>query len=152
MFRFDARLLFFVSVVWNLWKCLLVHRECQEECAALLRPGRFDGKVIVDRPDVAGKEEILAILARNKPLGDVDVGILARRTTGFTGADLENLLNSSSDEEVRQLVEGCYDTALSVVNEHRDKLEAVVVALKEKKTLNKEQFEAIMQGEVEETA
>jgi len=64
---------------------------------ALLRPGRFDRKVVVDSPDVAGREEILKIHARNKPLApDVDLGVLARRTPGFAGADLENLLNEAA--------------------------------------------------------
>jgi len=64
---------------------------------ALLRPGRFDRKVIVDQPDVRGREEILKVHARNKPLADdVDLGVLARRTPGFSGADLENLLNEAA--------------------------------------------------------
>ncbi len=64
---------------------------------ALLRPGRFDRKVIVDRPDVEGRKAILGIHARNKPLApDVDMGVLARRTPGFAGADLENLLNEAA--------------------------------------------------------
>ncbi len=64
---------------------------------ALLRPGRFDRKVIVDRPDVEGRKAILGIHARNKPLApDVDLSVLARRTPGFAGADLENLLNEAA--------------------------------------------------------
>lgn len=64
---------------------------------ALLRPGRFDRQVVVDRPDVKGREEILKVHARNKPLGeDVKLSILARRTPGFTGADLENLMNEAA--------------------------------------------------------
>lgn len=64
---------------------------------ALLRPGRFDRQVIVDRPDVVGREEILRIYAKNKPLAeDVDLKTLARRTPGFTGADLENLMNEAA--------------------------------------------------------
>lgn len=64
---------------------------------ALLRPGRFDRKVIVDRADLAGREEILRIHARNKPLADdVDLKVLARRTPGFSGADLENVMNESA--------------------------------------------------------
>src|SRR5579863_2319568 len=61
---------------------------------ALLRPGRFDRQVVVDRADVVGRAQILAVHARNKPLGpDVKLEVLARRTPGFSGADLENLLN-----------------------------------------------------------
>ena len=64
---------------------------------ALLRPGRFDRQIVVDRPDLKGREEILKIHARNKPLAEgVDLSVLARRTPGFTGADLNNLLNESA--------------------------------------------------------
>lgn len=64
---------------------------------ALLRPGRFDRQIVVDRPDVKGREEILKVHARNKPLAeDVDLSVLARRTPGFTGADLENLMNEAA--------------------------------------------------------
>ncbi|WP_448375693.1 ATP-dependent zinc metalloprotease FtsH [Fervidobacterium sp.] len=64
---------------------------------ALLRPGRFDKKVVVDPPDVKGREAILRIHLRNKPIDkDVDVGVLAKRTTGFVGADLENLVNEAA--------------------------------------------------------
>ncbi len=64
---------------------------------ALLRPGRFDRKVLVDRPDLQGRKDILGIHSRNKPLApEVDMGVLARRTPGFSGADLENLLNEAA--------------------------------------------------------
>lgn len=64
---------------------------------ALLRPGRFDRQVLVGRPDVKGRKEILKVHARNKPLDeDVHLGVLARRTPGFTGADLENLMNEAA--------------------------------------------------------
>lgn len=64
---------------------------------ALLRPGRFDKKVVVDPPDVKGREEILRIHLRGKPIDDdVDVKVLAKRTTGFVGADLENLINEAA--------------------------------------------------------
>ncbi|HJC38799.1 MAG TPA: ATP-dependent zinc metalloprotease FtsH [Candidatus Mediterraneibacter faecigallinarum] len=64
---------------------------------AILRPGRFDRNVIVGRPDVGGREEILRVHARNKPLGDdVDLKQIAQTTSGFTGADLENLLNEAA--------------------------------------------------------
>jgi cell division protease FtsH len=65
--------------------------------AALLRPGRFDRQVVVDRPDFAGRLEILGVHARGKTLGqDVDLEKIARRTPGFTGADLSNLLNEAA--------------------------------------------------------
>jgi len=65
--------------------------------AALMRPGRFDRQVVVDRPDYAGRSEILNVHARGKSLGkDVDLDKIARRTPGFTGADLSNLLNEAA--------------------------------------------------------
>ena len=65
--------------------------------AALLRPGRFDRQVVVDRPDYAGRLEILKVHARGKTLAkDVDLDKIARRTPGFTGADLSNLLNEAA--------------------------------------------------------
>ncbi|MBW4623459.1 MAG: ATP-dependent zinc metalloprotease FtsH3 [Cyanosarcina radialis HA8281-LM2] len=65
--------------------------------AALLRPGRFDRQVVVDRPDYAGRLEILRVHARGKTIGkDVDLEKIARRTPGFTGADLSNLLNEGA--------------------------------------------------------
>ena len=64
---------------------------------AILRPGRFDRKITVSRPDVGGREEILKVHAKNKPLSDdVDIKQVAQTTAGFTGADLENLLNESA--------------------------------------------------------
>ncbi len=64
---------------------------------ALLRPGRFDRQVYVGRPDMKGREEILRVHTRKKPLAeDVDLKEIARETTGFTGADLENLMNESA--------------------------------------------------------
>ncbi len=64
---------------------------------ALLRPGRFDRQVIVGRPDLRGREAILRVHARNKPLAeDVDLKVIAKKTPGFTGADLNNLLNEAA--------------------------------------------------------
>jgi cell division protease FtsH len=64
---------------------------------ALMRPGRFDRRVILDRPDMKGREQILKVHVRGKPLGpDVDLGVLAKSTPGFVGADLENLVNESA--------------------------------------------------------
>lgn len=65
--------------------------------SALLRPGRFDRQVVLDRPDIAGREQILSVHAKGKPLSsDVDLKVLARRTPGFTGADLSNLINEAA--------------------------------------------------------
>lgn len=77
---------------------------------ALLRPGRFDRQVIVDVPDVKGREEILKVHAKGMPLAkDVDLEVIARRTSGFTGADLANLINEAalltarrSETQIRQ--------------------------------------------------
>ena len=64
---------------------------------ALLRPGRFDRQIVVDRPDVKGREEILKVHTKGKPIGDtVNLAVLARRTPGFTGADLSNLVNEAA--------------------------------------------------------
>ena len=64
---------------------------------AILRPGRFDRKIAVGRPDVGGREEILKVHAKNKPLSDdIDLGQIAQTTAGFTGADLENLTNEAA--------------------------------------------------------
>lgn len=64
---------------------------------ALLRPGRFDREILVGYPDVKGREAILRVHSRNKPLGpDVDLSVIAKTTSGFTGADLENLMNESA--------------------------------------------------------
>lgn len=64
---------------------------------ALLRPGRFDRKILVGRPDVKGREAILKVHAKNKPLAkDVDLKMIAKQTPGFVGADLENLLNEAA--------------------------------------------------------
>jgi cell division protease FtsH len=64
---------------------------------ALLRPGRFDRRVILDRPDIKGREAILEVHVRGKPLGqDVDLQVLARQTPGFVGADIENLVNEAA--------------------------------------------------------
>ncbi|MEL6152165.1 MAG: AAA family ATPase, partial [Chloroflexota bacterium] len=64
---------------------------------ALMRPGRFDRRVVIDRPDVKGREEILGVHVRGKPLAsDVDLSMLARATPGFVGADLENMVNEGA--------------------------------------------------------
>ena len=64
---------------------------------ALLRPGRFDRQVVIDRPDLEGRKAILAVHARGKPLDEtVDLAVIARRTPGFTGADLANVINESA--------------------------------------------------------
>lgn len=64
---------------------------------ALLRPGRFDRQIVINRPDILGREQILKVHAKNKPINaEVDLKVLAKRTPGFTGADLQNLLNEAA--------------------------------------------------------
>ena len=64
---------------------------------ALLRPGRFDRQIVVDRPDLPGRQAILGVHAKGKPISeDVDLGVIARQTPGFTGADLANLINEAA--------------------------------------------------------
>ena len=64
---------------------------------ALLRPGRFDRQIVVDRPDIKGRQEILKVHVKGKPIGeDVNLDVVARRTPGFTGADLSNLVNEAA--------------------------------------------------------
>ena len=64
---------------------------------ALLRPGRFDRQIVVDRPDIKGREEILKVHIKGKPMGlDVNLNVIAQRTPGFTGADLSNLVNEAA--------------------------------------------------------
>jgi cell division protease FtsH len=64
---------------------------------ALLRPGRFDRQIVIDRPDLIGRQQILEVHAKGKPLADdVDLEVLARQTPGFTGADLANLINEGA--------------------------------------------------------
>ncbi len=70
---------------------------------ALLRPGRFDRQVVIDKPDIQGREQILNVHAKGKPLAkDIDLKVIAKRTPGFTGADLSNLLNESALLAARQ--------------------------------------------------
>jgi cell division protease FtsH len=106
---------------------------------ALLRPGRFDRQITVDRPDIKGREAILQVHAKNKPLaGDVKLDTLARYTTGFTGADLENLLNEAALIAARR---GRKDISMDEVNEAFDRVvvgtqkKSRVITDKEKRTV-----------------
>lgn len=70
---------------------------------ALLRPGRFDRQIVVDRPDIKGRQEILKVHVKGKPISpEVELGVIARRTPGFTGADLSNLVNEAALMAVRK--------------------------------------------------
>ncbi|MCD6462828.1 MAG: ATP-dependent zinc metalloprotease FtsH [Thermotogae bacterium] len=106
---------------------------------ALLRPGRFDKKVVVDPPDVRGRAEILKIHMRGKPIAeDVDVDILARRTPGFVGADLENLVNEAALLAIRR---GKKKVTMSEFEEAIDMViagparKSRIISPKEKKTI-----------------
>ncbi|WP_129409890.1 ATP-dependent zinc metalloprotease FtsH [Marinitoga lauensis] len=88
---------------------------------ALLRPGRFDKKVILDMPDVKGREQILKIHMRGKPISpNVDVEVLARRTPGFSGADLENLINEAALLSARK------DKKIIEMNELEEAIDRVI--------------------------
>lgn len=106
---------------------------------ALLRPGRFDRQITVDRPDVKGREAVLKVHARNKPLNkDVKLDSLARYTTGFTGADLENLLNEAALIAARR---NRKDISMSEVEEAFDRVivgtqkKSRVISERDKKTV-----------------
>ncbi|MDF2936564.1 MAG: ATP-dependent metallopeptidase FtsH/Yme1/Tma family protein, partial [Paenibacillaceae bacterium] len=106
---------------------------------ALLRPGRFDRQITVDRPDVKGREAVLKVHARNKPLNkDVKLDNLARYTTGFTGADLENLLNEAALIAARR---NRKDISMSEVEEAFDRVivgtqkKSRVISERDKKTV-----------------
>ncbi|MEA2284155.1 MAG: cell division protease FtsH [Solirubrobacteraceae bacterium] len=97
---------------------------------ALLRPGRFDRQVFVSPPDVAGREAILGVHTIGKPLGEVDLEIIARQTSGLTGADLANLCNEAAIFAARQrrstVEQADFDNAL----------ERVVAGMQSRRTLN----------------
>ncbi|MBY0402365.1 MAG: AAA family ATPase, partial [Cyanobacteria bacterium] len=111
---------------------------------ALLRPGRFDRQITIDRPDLVGREQILKVHAKGKPLAnDVDLKTLAKRTSGFTGADLSNLLNEGAllaarkNKEVIEMI----DVELSI--------DRVVVGIEKKsKVLTEKDKESIAYHEV----
>ncbi len=95
---------------------------------ALLRPGRFDRQIVVDRPDLVGRQAILKVHARGKPLGrDADLDVIARRTPGFTGADLANLINEAALLSARR---GFKEISMAAMEEAIDR----VIAGPERKT------------------
>ena len=97
---------------------------------ALLRPGRFDRQIFVSPPDVAGREAILKVHTRGKPLGVVDLGLIARQTAGLTGADLANLCNEAAIFAARSFRD-------RIDQEHFDSaLERVVAGMQSRRTLN----------------
>ena len=116
---------------------------------ALLRPGRFDRRVYVGLPDIKGREEILKIHARNKPLAeDVDLGRVAKGTPGFTGADLENLLNEAALLTGRQdkvaIDKACIDEAVIKVIAGPEKHSRVIPPQERKLTAYHEAGHAVV--------
>jgi cell division protease FtsH len=106
---------------------------------ALLRPGRFDRQITVDRPDIKGREAVLKVHARNKPLAkDVKLDSLARFTTGFTGADLENLLNEAALIAARR---NRKDISMSELDEAFDRV--VVGTQKKSRVINEREKRTI---------
>lgn len=106
---------------------------------ALLRPGRFDRQITVDRPDVKGREAVLKVHARNKPLAkDVKLDVIAKRTTGFSGADLENLLNESALLAARRNKK---DIAMSEVD---DAIDRIIVGTEKKSRVVSEREKRIV--------
>ena len=100
---------------------------------ALLRPGRFDRQIVVGHPDVKGREEILKIHVKNKPLSEeIKLDVLAKRTPGFTGADLENLTNEASLLAVRR------DKKFITMQEMEEAITRVIVGPEKKSKLRTE--------------
>ncbi len=98
---------------------------------ALLRPGRFDRQIFVSPPDVSGRERILDVHSRNKPLGDdVDLGLLARQTAGLTGADLANICNEAA------IFAGRRDARRVDMRDFDAALERVVAGMQSRRTLS----------------
>jgi cell division protease FtsH len=94
---------------------------------ALLRPGRFDRRIVVDQPDIKGREEILKIHVREKPISDdVDLSVLARRTPGFVGADLANLTNEAAILAARN------DRKIVIMNDFEASIDKVIAGSERK--------------------
>jgi cell division protease FtsH len=106
----------------------------QDLDAALLRPGRFDRQVLVAAPDLAGREEILGVHTRDKPLGgDVDLKVIARHTAGLTGADLENIANEAA------ICAGRADRDQLTQIDFEDAMERVVAGLQQRRVVTEKE-------------
>ncbi|HEY9713059.1 MAG TPA: AAA family ATPase, partial [Chroococcales cyanobacterium] len=117
--------------------------------SALLRPGRFDRQVVIDRPDVLGREQILQVHAKGKPLsGDVELKTLARRTPGFTGADLSNLINEAAliaaREDKREIHMNHLELAIDKVIAGPEKKTRIISAKEKQMTAYHEVGHALM--------
>ena len=97
---------------------------------ALLRPGRFDRQIFVSPPDVRGREGILQVHTARKPLGDVDLELIARQTSGLTGADLANICNEAAIFAARR------DSELVTQRDFDSGLERVIAGMQSRRTLN----------------
>ncbi len=97
---------------------------------ALLRPGRFDRQVFVAPPDVAGREGVLAVHTRDKPLGRVDLGLVAQQTSGLTGADLANICNEAAIFAARRGASAIDDADFDSA------LERVIAGVQSRRVLN----------------
>ncbi len=104
---------------------------------ALLRPGRFDRQIFVSPPDVAGREKILGVHTRNKPLDGVDLGLVARQTAGLTGADLANICNEAAIFAARR-----HGTVISA-GDFDSALERVVAGMQSRRTLNEREKQVV---------
>ena len=105
---------------------------------ALLRPGRFDRRVVVDRPDVRGREAILRLHARSVKLGsDVDLKIVASRTTGFAGADLANLVNEATLLAARR------SQPTVTLGDFEEAIDRVMAGLKRKRVMSRQERERV---------
>jgi cell division protease FtsH len=101
---------------------------------ALLRPGRFDRQVLVGPPDLAGREAILGVHTKGKPLADdVDLGMLARQTSGLTGADLANIANEAA------IFAGRHDRDRIVGDDFQDAMERVVAGLQQRRVVTEKE-------------
>ncbi len=106
---------------------------------ALLRPGRFDRQIVVDRPDLEGRKAILAVHARSKPLAPgVDLDVIARRTPGFTGADLANLMNEAA------LLSARHDLALIGLPQLEEAIDRVMAGPERKSRLISEREKRVI--------
>jgi cell division protease FtsH len=106
---------------------------------ALLRPGRFDRRVVLDRPDYRGREAILKVHAKGKPLSpDVDLSVIAKATPGFVGADLENLVNEAAILAARR------DKKMISQDEFQESIERVIAGPERKSRIISEEEKAIV--------
>jgi cell division protease FtsH len=120
---------------------------------ALLRPGRFDRRIVVDNPDAKGRRAILDVHVRGKPIAeDANLEALARRTPGFLGRDLVESRNYSDeiayeiDKEVRRIIDECYGRARQVLTEHKAVLELIAKTLLERESLEGDDLDALIAG------